>query len=59
MMPILYIYDFRNKDLPVIVMSLFCSEGDNAQDGFKMVNYLNDWLKLIYLQVLVHLSLKN
>lgn len=44
------LFEDLSKDLPVIVMSLFCSEGDNAQDGFKMVNYLNDWLKLIYLQ---------
>uniref|UniRef100_A0A3P9NU46 Proteasome assembly chaperone 2 n=1 Tax=Poecilia reticulata TaxID=8081 RepID=A0A3P9NU46_POERE len=34
------------EDLPLAVLLLFCSEGDNIPDAFALVNHLNDWLHL-------------
>ncbi|XP_071378215.1 proteasome assembly chaperone 2 [Centroberyx affinis] len=34
------------EDLPLAVVLLFCSEGDNIPDAFTLVNHLNDWLHL-------------
>lgn len=35
------------EDLPLAVLLLFCSEGDNVPDAFTLVNHLNDWLHLL------------
>ncbi|XP_060948814.1 proteasome assembly chaperone 2 [Limanda limanda] len=35
------------EDLPLAVILLFCSEGDNIPDAFTLVNHLNDWLHLL------------
>lgn len=35
------------EDLPLAVLLLFCSEGDNIPDAFTLVNRLNDWLHLL------------
>ncbi|XP_015235993.1 PREDICTED: proteasome assembly chaperone 2 [Cyprinodon variegatus] len=35
------------ENLPVAVLLLFCSEGDNIPDAFALVNHLNDWLHLL------------
>ncbi|XP_068188953.1 proteasome assembly chaperone 2 isoform X3 [Antennarius striatus] len=35
------------EDLPLAVLLLFCSEGDNIPDAFTLVNHLNDWLHLL------------
>ncbi|XP_037330245.2 proteasome assembly chaperone 2 isoform X1 [Pungitius pungitius] len=34
-------------DLPLAVLLLFCSEGDNIPDAFTLVNHLNEWLHLL------------
>lgn len=35
------------EDLPVAVLLLFCSEGDNVPDAFTIINHLNSWLSLL------------
>ncbi|XP_070840941.1 proteasome assembly chaperone 2 [Chaetodon trifascialis] len=35
------------EDLPLAVLLLFCSEGDNIPDAFALVNHLNNWLHLL------------
>lgn len=35
------------EDLPLAVLLLFCSEGDNIPDALTLVNQLNDWLHLL------------
>lgn len=35
------------EELPLAVLLLFCSEGDNIPDAFTLVNHLNDWLHLL------------
>ncbi|XP_028255069.1 proteasome assembly chaperone 2 [Parambassis ranga] len=35
------------EDLPLAVLLLFCSEGDNIPDAFALVNHLNDWLHML------------
>uniref|UniRef100_A0A1A7XIY7 Proteasome assembly chaperone 2 n=1 Tax=Iconisemion striatum TaxID=60296 RepID=A0A1A7XIY7_9TELE len=35
------------EDLPLAVLLLFCSEGDNIPDALALVNHLNDWLHLL------------
>lgn len=35
------------EDLPLAVLLLFCSEGDNIPDAFTLINHLNDWLHLL------------
>lgn len=35
------------EDLPLAVLLLFCSEGDNIPDAFAVANHLNDWLHLL------------
>lgn len=35
------------EDLPLAVLLLFCSEGDNIPDAFTLINRLNDWLHLL------------
>ncbi|XP_031722363.1 proteasome assembly chaperone 2 [Anarrhichthys ocellatus] len=35
------------EDLPLAVLLLFCSEGDNIPDAFTLLNHLNDWLHLL------------
>lgn len=35
------------EDLPLAVLLLFCSEGDNIPDAFTLVNQLDDWLHLL------------
>lgn len=39
--------DSCTEDLPLAVLLLFCSEGDNIPDAFTLVNHLNDWLHLL------------
>lgn len=39
--------DSCTADLPLAVLLLFCSEGDNIPDAFALVNHLNDWLHLL------------
>ncbi|XP_020490374.1 proteasome assembly chaperone 2 [Labrus bergylta] len=39
--------DSCEEDLPLAVLLLFCSEGDNIPDSFTLVNHLNDWLHLL------------
>ncbi|XP_008329732.1 proteasome assembly chaperone 2 [Cynoglossus semilaevis] len=39
--------DSCSEDLPLAVLLLFCSEGDNIPDAFTLVNHLNDWLHLL------------
>ncbi|XP_047240040.1 proteasome assembly chaperone 2 [Girardinichthys multiradiatus] len=39
--------DSCDEDLPLVVLLLFCSEGDNIPDAFALVNHLNDWLHLL------------
>uniref|UniRef100_A0A8C6SB01 Proteasome assembly chaperone 2 n=1 Tax=Neogobius melanostomus TaxID=47308 RepID=A0A8C6SB01_9GOBI len=35
------------EDLPLAVLLLFCSEGDNIPDAFTIINHLNSWLHLL------------
>ncbi|KAL6457652.1 hypothetical protein MHYP_G00346150 [Metynnis hypsauchen] len=35
------------EDVPLAVVLLFCSEGDNVPDAFTLTNHLNDWLHLL------------
>lgn len=35
------------EELPLAVLLLFCSEGDNIPDALTLVNQLNDWLHLV------------
>ncbi|KAG5265179.1 hypothetical protein AALO_G00262240 [Alosa alosa] len=39
--------DCCNEDIPMAVVLMFCSEGDNIPDAFALGNYLNDWLHLL------------
>ncbi|KAM9385338.1 proteasome assembly chaperone 2 [Pholidichthys leucotaenia] len=39
--------DSCTEDLPLAVLLLFCSEGDNIPDAFTLINHLNDWLHLL------------
>lgn len=39
--------DSCKEDLPLAVLLLFCSEGDNIPDAFALANHLNDWLHLL------------
>ncbi|KAJ0054936.1 hypothetical protein NL108_007108, partial [Boleophthalmus pectinirostris] len=35
------------EDLPLAVLLVFCSEGDNIPDAFILINHLNSWLHLL------------
>ncbi|OWF48025.1 proteasome assembly chaperone 2-like [Mizuhopecten yessoensis] len=35
------------KDMPVVVLLMFCSEGDNSQDAIFLASRLNQWLDLV------------
>lgn len=35
------------EDVPLAVLLLFCSEGDNIPDAFTITNHLNSWLHLL------------
>ncbi|XP_050396081.1 proteasome assembly chaperone 2 [Patella vulgata] len=39
------------KELPVLIMSLFCAEGDNIPEAVSLSNHLNTWLQLVDPQV--------
>ncbi|KAG7470085.1 hypothetical protein MATL_G00135700 [Megalops atlanticus] len=39
--------DCCSEDLPLAVVLIFCSEGDNIPDAFSLVNHLNNWLHLV------------
>lgn len=39
--------DCCNENIPMAVVLIFCSEGDNIPDAFTLGNYLNDWLHLV------------
>ncbi|MEQ2184486.1 hypothetical protein GOODEAATRI_008435 [Goodea atripinnis] len=49
--------DSCDEDLPLAVLLLFCSEGDNIPDAFALVNHLNDWLRLLDSQVILETRL--
>ncbi|KAM7384335.1 hypothetical protein PAMA_011602 [Pampus argenteus] len=35
------------EEVPLAVLLIFCSEGDNIPEAFALVNHLNDWLHLL------------
>uniref|UniRef100_A0A4W5KVU3 Proteasome assembly chaperone 2 n=1 Tax=Hucho hucho TaxID=62062 RepID=A0A4W5KVU3_9TELE len=35
------------EDIPLVVVLIFCSEGDNIPDAFTLLNHLNTWLHLV------------
>ncbi|TRY58175.1 hypothetical protein DNTS_017299 [Danionella cerebrum] len=35
------------EDLPLAVVLIFCSEGDNIPDAFALISHLNNWLHLL------------
>ncbi|XP_043923128.1 proteasome assembly chaperone 2 [Protopterus annectens] len=39
--------DSCSEGIPMAILLIFCSEGDNIPDAFALVNYLNDWLQLV------------
>lgn len=39
--------DSCSEGIPMAVLLIFCSEGDNIPDAFALVNYLNEWLHLV------------
>ncbi|KAG7317393.1 hypothetical protein KOW79_019691 [Hemibagrus wyckioides] len=39
--------DCCSENISMVVLLLFCSEGDNVPDAFTLVNHLNDWLHLL------------
>ncbi|XP_064409620.1 proteasome assembly chaperone 2 isoform X2 [Latimeria chalumnae] len=39
--------DSCSEGIPMAVLLIFCSEGDNIPDAFSLVNYLNEWLRLV------------
>lgn len=39
--------DCCTERVPLAVVLLFCSEGDNVPDAFTLTNQLNDWLHLV------------
>ncbi|XP_037119331.1 proteasome assembly chaperone 2 [Syngnathus acus] len=42
----LYI-DSCTEDVPLAVLLIFCSEGDNVPDALALVNHMDDWLHLL------------
>ncbi|MGH0167879.1 UNVERIFIED_CONTAM: hypothetical protein FKN15_060723 [Acipenser sinensis] len=36
-----------SEGIPLAVLLVFCSEGDNMPDAFVLINYLNEWLHLV------------
>lgn len=36
-----------SENVSMVVLLLFCSEGDNVPDAFTLLNHLNDWLHLL------------
>ncbi|XP_014600801.1 PREDICTED: proteasome assembly chaperone 2 [Polistes canadensis] len=36
-----------NNNVPCIILFKFCSEGDNIPDALNLLNYLNQWMKLL------------
>lgn len=40
------------QDFPVLLILMFCSEGDNAPDAVHFAHQLNEWLNLVSLKVL-------
>ena len=39
-------FNFR-KDMPVLLLLKFCSEGDNTQDAIGIAQKLDGWMNLI------------
>ena len=35
------------KDIPIVTLLTFASEGNNAQDGLGLANYFNTWAKFV------------
>ncbi|XP_032875315.1 proteasome assembly chaperone 2 isoform X2 [Amblyraja radiata] len=35
------------EGIPLAVLLIFCSEGDNIPDALKLLNFLNEWIQLI------------
>ncbi|XP_072530803.1 proteasome assembly chaperone 2 isoform X2 [Salminus brasiliensis] len=48
--------DCCTESVPLAVVLLFCSEGDNVPDAFTLTNHLNDWLHLVEKPVSAHLE---
>lgn len=36
-----------NNDIPCIILFKFCSEGDNIPDALDLINFFNQWIKLL------------
>lgn len=34
------------ENIPLVVLLVFCSEGDNAPDALRMAEYANGWLNI-------------
>ena len=43
-MIILDVFFSSKEGIPVIIMLMFCSEGDNAPDALSLAYHVNDWL---------------
>lgn len=43
----LCIYYSCSKEIPMVVLLKFVSEGDNIPDALGLVEYLNEWLQII------------
>ncbi|XP_067887309.1 proteasome assembly chaperone 2 [Heterodontus francisci] len=39
--------DSCTEGIPLAVLLIFCSEGDNIPDAFNLLNFLNEWMELI------------
>ncbi|XP_067834317.1 proteasome assembly chaperone 2 isoform X1 [Heptranchias perlo] len=39
--------DSCTEGIPLAVLLIFCSEGDNIPDAFSLLNFLNEWIQLI------------
>ncbi|XP_046356589.1 proteasome assembly chaperone 2-like [Haliotis rufescens] len=44
------LFENLKMDTSVVVMMMFCSEGDNAHDAVAMVTQLNNWLRIVSLK---------
>ena len=43
-----------SSNIPAVVLSLLCAEGDNGHDGIMLASYLNQWKQWIQLKVTKH-----
>lgn len=35
------------EGIPLVVLLVFCAEGDNIPDAMTLLHYINDWLQLL------------